>query len=623
MVSPIPGSDPNSVEIDVRITANQGALNRAKALLADFKKTLHGSVVPDNPRIQQAFKDYEAAARKAREETQKNVDVTDRWVNKVAQLRRQSELDKLSRALSKATSDGQKLEKTLAQVNARLREIGASEDEIEGVLASAGSRTSIGGSRGAALQALGREARLSLPSFPIPGTPFSTDFIGRFAEVAGRLGLTFKDLAISGGLAAVAVAGIALAIDNFQKTLKPIEDLIRGITAAQLEVAGLLASNDPAAIVSRFEEATRELTRLEAERAKGLEQQAIEAQSLAAQQAPDFLRTLIGGVMAESLTDILSKGPFEEATAAIVDYNTKIAAQELILGELNKTLTDARVGVLQKEYNDQLKKAGPIFEQLRQQYQDTIDSFTESNRQRAEDARLAGQFQAEDRALEDAARAASHQDTLAKIEDDGNQRIEDLAAASKDRIADRFDRLNEQLADIASGAGDKIADVNDDFRADELKRGREFRKDEARDIAEFRKEEKRRREDNAQELLDAEIANDAAAFIQAQQKQRTEGRREQEDFNEARSQRQADFDDERRERQQAKEERIADIRVETEERSRAAIVSFEKERAAQEAKTAEAIALETAAIATRTQAAIDSYNAEVEGVLAARERADH
>jgi hypothetical protein len=609
MVSPVPpgGQNDGSVDISVRITADQQTINKTKAAINDFKKTVDASFAPDNAKLQQARRAYQEhieSVKRARTETAGAADITDRWVRKVRELERAKALDTLSNALAKATKDGEKFEKVLADVNAQLRQMGASDDEISGVLGAAGNRASIGGRRGAALQEFGREARLSIPAFQIPGSPVGTEFLFRFAEVAGRLNLNFKDLAISGGALSIAIIGISLAFDHFQKTIAPIQKQLEGIIAARQEVAGLLAQNDPQAVVNRRDQAQNELLRLEGERTQAIQDQArIAAELLGKNQSPDALRAIFGAPL-EALFDVAAKGPLEKVAADVTRLNAEYAAQQTVLNELNKEYEKATIQAkiidLQKEYTDQLQRSGPVFEQLQQQYQDTIDSFNEANRQRAEDKRIADAFEVEDEALQDAARAAQHQDNLTKIEDDGAARIEKAREGMLDRIADLETKRDDKIADIAKNRDESIAKIRDDAREDETKAEEDYQK-----------ERERRLKEQAQSLLDAELSNDVGAFIKAQQLAEKENKEAEEDHQ-----------DEQSRRREASDDRIAELRAEADERTRVAIEQFGKEKAALEAKTQETIIEELAAIDLRKQAAIAAYNEETDALIAARERAD-
>lgn len=310
----------------------------------------------------------------------------------------------------------------------------------------------------------------------------------------------------------------------------------------------------------------------------------------------------------------------DDAQKAFDEANNSINITKGLLDD--ETVKRNDLAALQEDYNDQLEKTGPALEQLNRQQVELNAAFDEQVRRREEDQRLQARFQTEDRTLEDEQRASRHQANLADIEETGNQRVEDIRSKSIKRLGELESSLNDNLATIGNNLNKQIGKVNEDFREDELNRARRFRDTENKIAEDYQKERRRRLEDDAQELLSAEIANDTAAFIQAKQRQRVDGKREQEDFEDGQRQRRAAFDEERRERQQEKEARLDDLRTEARERTLTAIEEFGKQKAALEQNTLESIAIEKAAIQERTNEVIAAYDAESDALIKSRERAD-
>lgn len=267
----------------------------------------------------------------------------------LADLERQKALSRLATDSARAVSEGKSLRTTLAQMKAELVKFGAESDEIAKVVrefdrlneaASKAAASTAGSTGNKLLRSVGTDIR-NLPALPIPGTGISTDVIGKVLNTLGRLDVSLKDLAISGGLASGAVIAVALAHENYRNVLKPIETLLNGIIAAQQEVAGILASGRPQEIVDRQKAAVDELNRLEAQRAKALEQQAILANELLnKQQSPDILKALLGQPI-EAAFDLAASGPLQEVQKQITDYNAQLAAQQIIVDELNKEIEEA------------------------------------------------------------------------------------------------------------------------------------------------------------------------------------------------------------------------------------------------------------------------------------------
>lgn len=625
MVSPIPETPQNALELLVRIRTDRAETQKALKELDAIKRAMGGAFVQDNAKVQQARQQFERHRKdleRIRNEARNADVVTERWIRTLRGLERQRALDAISKSLSKVNKDAKDFEQQLDRVNQQLREMGAQPEEIDSVFAGAARRR--GGVGGQLLSQVGNELR-GLPAIPIPGTSISTEVPARVLQTLGRLNVSFKELATGGAIAVGATLALAAAIDNYQRTIEPTEKLIRGIVDAQQEIAGILAQNDPSLIVSRYEEALAALNVLEAQRVKALEQEVVVREGLENRPltfGEVAIKALLGPILGDLLVDEAASGPLKEVKSDIADYNSQIAAQQIVVDELNKELLNAQIGVLQKEYTDQLARSAPILDQLQQQYEDLNQSFAEQSRQREEDARLQRRFLNEDRQLQDVARAENHQQTLAQIEQDGNRRIESLREKAVDRLTALEDRLNENLAKITADRDKRIAEITQDFQQDELQRARDFQDEERKIARDAQRERLRRIEDNARELLEAELANDVTAFLEAQRRQTVEGRRAQEDLEAEQADRRAAFEEERAERLRAKTERIADIRAEADERAQAAITAFQKEKAALEQSTQENIERERAAIAERTAAVIEAYNKETEALIEARERAD-
>src|SRR5687767_301952 len=116
-------------------------------------------------------------------------------------------IEKRSREL---TNEQKRLERALQNTNkAFIEQQSAANRAAQGVQAAKGGVTAQNASADA-LRTLGRDIR-GLPSVQVPGLGVGTDTFGRAAEVAGRLGVGMKELAVAGGLAAGAVAAVAIA----------------------------------------------------------------------------------------------------------------------------------------------------------------------------------------------------------------------------------------------------------------------------------------------------------------------------------------------------------------------------------------------------------------------------
>lgn len=613
------GGRDDNVHIGVSVTANEQSINKTKRMLENFKKSLGDATGSERAReLQKLAKEFAVlrenglSAGHAALQLKSALEKIGATKQETAAVK--AEYDRLTKAIAATKKE--------AEETARAAELAA--QKAASSAAKAAASTSIP-QRGEALQAFGREARLSLPSFPIPGTPISTDFLGRIAEVSGRLGLTFKELATLGGAAAFAIAGISLAIKTFQDRLRPVNDLLEGLVSGRAAAAGI-ATQGPQAIVDAADQLRADLDRQRAERDSLKADISTLRRELGVSEDPNALLPGQTGIQAIFAAFAESNSAVPNLVTKYEALNKAITENEASLDDLNKRYAEAQALVkiddLQKEYNDQLQRSGAVIDQLKQQYNDLTAAFEEQTRQREEDQRLQDRFQAEDRQLQDTQRAENHQDNLAKIEEDGNQRVEDLRENSQDRLADLEARKNDRIEKINADLEKAIANQREDLQKDEDLKTRKFRQDQQKADDKYQEERKRRLEDQAQELLDAEASNDVEAFIRAQQQAEKENQRRDEDFQKAQQQRQEEFDTEAAERRQQRDDRIAELRAEAAERTQIARDEFEKEKAALIAKTDEQINEELARIDERKNAAIAAYNEETDALIAARERAD-
>lgn len=432
----------------------------------------------------------------------------------------------------------------------------------------------------------------------------------QFRNVVSEIG--GPGLGLIGGLAVLAVA------------LKVIEErAAKAREAAGVEIQGQLD------LIEQRETLTTEQLQTEIKQAEQLrdirEAQAAEAQRIF-EETRDSITPLgalfigLGGQLANEFKAPLdaSKTAAENAGLALRKANTELENLQSLQGQLLRN----DIAAFEEELDAQRQKSSATLAQLADQEQAIRDAFSETTRQREEDARLNRRFLEEDRALEREQRETRHQEALALIEQAGQDRIEDLRAASLKRIGELEAKRNETLAQIATDLNKRTSELQEDHRADELKRAEDFRVKEDKIARDRQRELLRRAQDNAQELLDAELANDVSAFLAAKQRQQTEAQREQEDFAQEKADRQREFEEERQARRQQLQERIADLHSEADERTRVALEQFAREKAAQEQKTQEAIVKELAAIDQRTNAAIEAYNREVQAREDAQQRAD-
>lgn len=294
-------------------------------------------------RLQARQQQYYADIQRRAKETATTTQLINRAL---LDLDRQNALDKISRDFTKAAKSGKDFEGALKRLRGELEQVGATQAEVNRVIAQGAAAQGTG--RGAALQAFGREARLAVPAVSIPGTGVSTEFLFKASEIAGRLNLNFKDLAIGGGAAAFAIIGVTLALKNFEATIGPVARTLQAVQNARIETAGLLATGDAAAIVQARQQALDDTVELEAELAQAEQDLATQRRSLDRATINLLHETIVQGQAPEAgqvvdaglsfLTNVagdLGAGPIGDAKRKVDDLNAKLADADVVLSALN------------------------------------------------------------------------------------------------------------------------------------------------------------------------------------------------------------------------------------------------------------------------------------------------
>lgn len=644
MVSPLSDNE-RALDLLARIRTDRAENQKTLKELEGMQKALNGAFLPDNAKLQQArqqFQRQREEIERVRKETERAADVNVKWGKALGDIGRANVIRKLSDDLTAATKSGENLDTVMERVKITLQSISASQTEVNQVVqAAANAANPRGGVGNQLLRQAGSELR-GLPAIPIPGTSLTTETPARVLQSLGRLDVSLRDLAVGGGLALGATIALALAIDNYKKTLEPVETLIRNIVTAQREVAGLLAQNDPQSIVSRREEALAELTRLEAERNTALDQQRTFGRSLADRQVPDILGPLVTADDAfELLIDTLSKGPFDEATAAVNDYNGKIAAQQSVVDDLNKVIDEANRQLeaqrlqRQQEANLQfliqqqlsaatiqtindLNTRTEALDRERTLIEQTLATYYLSDeaqakyRQRLDEINLAmgaldavrpqvAQVEALAKAEKD--RADAEQALLGlseraiQIQEQGQQRLAALAEQSAKQIEAAENRLRDavtKLADFETTQRDKRTELEADFMKSDLERTRKYRKD----LEKLQKESDRRLLELLQDKEDAQfeatLQNDVSSFLRAERDFQRQSEREKSRLDVTEQDRLEAFNEESRRNQALLVEKIAAIDTETTKKREALLAEIAEQEAALEATKAQVAAKQAA-----------------------------
>lgn len=458
-------------------------------------------------RIQQRQNQYYADINKRAKET---VTATQLINRAFLDLDRQNALENIRRDFIAAAKSGENFKDSLKKLRAELEQVGATQREVNQIVREGAQAAGGGGpGRGQALKEFGREARLSVPAFPIPGTGISTEFLFRVTEVAGRLNLSLKDLAIGGAVAVGAMIAIGVALKNFEAVTKPIIDQFNAIRRARTDVAGLLATGSAQDIVQAREDALKALTEAEAERTQAI-------QDAAAQ----FSQARGQGVLGQLLVGLsnIGAGPLATMNQDISKLDEALASAKTTLDALNPeyqryvdqleaeriqrmqegfldTVRGAEMSALQgtsdalddriealrlenelierdlntyvlsaekqDQYNQQIERNNIIIERLNGAVREQVEATEAAAKaeeylkdQRKEIATLTEKMQADlERVEQDA--AARRVELTQRF----NDRMVDIAQKAADAADDAVRKLEQKRADLASDLGNDLTDA--------------------------------------------------------------------------------------------------------------------------------------------------------------------
>jgi DNA repair exonuclease SbcCD ATPase subunit len=554
-------------------------------------------------------------------QTKKTADAFSEWERRAKQLDRTLQLNKIQSELVKAARSGKDMGDAFERANKQLKELNATANETRSTVGGAAdiASTSASGARAAFF----REARLSAPAIPIPGTRLSSEAIFRGGEIFSKLGIGLKEIAIGGPVAIAAVAGVALALQNFRDTVEPIADLLFGLTKGRAELAGLLETGSPEEIVAEARRRNRELADLKAQRESLGNDLALLSAELEKQQPElaDFARALLSGpapdigfIINDIIAPLLANntGPLADLRGEFVELGNQITTNENELDALNKELEkqariaeanrfarseiQAEVGFLGQSataiqerinaLNDE-NRALDNYKKTHALTQDVLDEIAEKQQNNAILLRAAFNAlpgaQASQR-VEDAKKALEAIGTGAvRIQQQSQERIERIVEQGAKQIESAEKHLSDariKLVDFNTEIEEKRAEINADFMKDDVERVKEFREEEKRLNRDADKERIRALEDHQNALLDAEIENNVARFLQEQRDFKTEQQRRAEDNRTATDDRLDDLEEERQKSRDLRQEKLAaldaeaakkraDLQTEIEERSAA------------------------------------------------------
>jgi hypothetical protein len=170
-----------------------------------------------------------------------------------------------------------------------------------------------------------------------------------------------------------------------------------------------------------------------------------------------------------------------------------------------------------------------------------------------------------------------HLDSLADLETQSAERIEGIRSEALDAVADAWENFNEETLEANEQLTEELTENIDDLNkaTDELNKrffedSKEDLEDHHKSVAkaekDYAKERLRRLQDMQDDLFSAELANDALAFIQAEDTARKDLERSAEDHSEEMSESETDFQEMRAEKREQFQTDLQDLRDQANER---------------------------------------------------------
>ncbi len=496
--------------------------------------------------------------QKFEKELQQSASLTNKLSQEVNKLANQKAIDKLTKDVTKAKEGTDKWKKALQELEAQLKKVGATEDQIQGVagnIANAGSgRKRIAAGVGAAAISIRNQAAIQTP------LGISTDAIAKMVALLANLSpVAVPFLAVLGGIAAVFV-GLEITLADSKKALNEA-------TAANKAYFELLGDG------STTDDAKKKLQELNAEIANNAAELATIENAFASgfkgaqSQFGDAGAKVLTFVGQLTTTDDKLAGRADELRSSLADQEATAARLRAELEKGSFTIND--VIKAEEELTKQRETSAKALEQLADQRNDLLQREGQQVAQLTEDRIVADLRELADWNAQREDQLEAHVDNIAGIDEQGQERLAQIHASGIDKIASidkRIGDLYDDLAGLESDGADKREKVNRDYMREEITELEKFRKDESGRTRDYYKDRERLLQDLNDTLLDAEQENDVVAFVAAQKAAEKELRRNQEDFDLETQDRQSDYLAQRAVEQQQLQEKLADIQTEADVR---------------------------------------------------------
>lgn len=498
------------------------------------------------------------------------------------------------------------------------------------------------------LSTVGREIR-ALPAMPIPGTGLSTDVVGKFMDILGKVP-PVMNLAASAtatltpllGASAAGFVGVGVALATVAAPLIAVGLAIKSFTdlvAAQAAALDWAKSKLQADTQQRIDNAVAIKT-ASAESIKAqLDEQRIKLEIIKQDKASreiqlsDLRRQYDELGAAFDPAQRAALGQAGQVWQAEIDRLTQ--AEQELSASIQNTTDNILPEVEAREREEAAIKRTEDALKAREQAESRITGLLDQRLRAEEQASVQSAQLAQDRALRNTREQEDfdrqREDTLKKhianieqIDADGQVRLAEIRQQGNERLAGIDSQIadtNSKLTEVAKKLAQDRAKVETDAAAARAKAAAKAQADEARALQEYNKRKLDIQRSFNSAALDAEANNDVTALIQAQRARDEELRQNDEQYTDAKAQRAAALAEELAQIEAQKQQRLADLQAQAEER-RAALQEELTERQAQRAQLAAEIAAQVAdekkAIEERKRAAQAAITEQIASEDAAR-----
>lgn len=398
--------------------------------------------------------------------------------------------------------------------------------------------------------------------------PVGTGLQGAFAGVKnGAMGLVGTLGAV--GVAAVGVTAVLLVVSKTMEALQADAERARQSAQQYLEARRqqldleaqldeMIAAGDTEGVEQRYQQAVAQNERIQQlinDTQANIDAVDREYAALGQAFAPGN-RNELGALGQEYREQI--KTLQEEQAAALREWNDIAAAR-------SAAAAAAREREEAERKAENLANAESELTQIRVQARDATADFAKSLAEFRDNAAYEASQRGRERQRDDVRASRDHQAELARIANDGRKQIASVNRDYWKTLADIAKDETKANAAAQKQFGKANIQIELDYNKSYVEANERRTKDLLKQEKQYAKDMKRQAEELNDSLFDAELDNNAIAFIQAKRDAEKQKRQDAEDRAEAAQEEREAFNDELAELKKQKDERIVELRQQFEE----------------------------------------------------------